>query len=85
MTEGIASKTSISAERMGVGKGSSTGELVTEFAVRGKGDKRRVRERTRGVDGAEGVSSGSGLLEIKKEVAPRAVRRHANKGEMMGE
>ena len=85
MTEGITSKTPISAEGMVVGKGSSTGELVTKFAAFGKGDKRRVRERTCGVDGVEGVRSGSGLSETEKEVAPRAVRRSANKGEVLGE
>ena len=85
MTEGIASETPISSKRMGVGDRSATSELVTEFATRGKRDKRHVRERTRGVDGAEGVSSGSGLSETEKEVAPCAVRRRANKGEMLGE
>ena len=85
VTEGIAPKTPISSEGMSVGKGSSTGKLVTQLAVRGKGDKRHVRERTRGMDGAEGIRSGSGLSETEKEVAPRAVRRSANKGKMLGE
>ena len=85
MTEGIAPKTPISAEGVSVGKGSSTGELVAKFAIGWEGEERRVRERTRGVDGAEGVSSGSGLSETEKEVVPRAVRRSANEGEMLGE
>ena len=85
MTKGVASKTSIPAEGMGVGKGSSTGKLVAELASSWKGEERRVRERTRGVDGTEGVSSGSGLSEAEEKVAPRAVRRSANKGEMLGE
>ena len=85
MTEGIASKTPISSEGMGVGKGSSTSELVAKLAIGWEREERRIRERTRGVDGAEGVSSGSGLSETEKEVAPRAVRRSANKGEMLGE
>ena len=61
MTKGIASKTPIPAEGMGVGNGSSTGKLVTELGTGGKGEERRVRERSNGVLGAEGVSSGSGL------------------------
>ena len=85
MTEGIAPETPISSEGMGVREGSATGELVAKFASSGEGDKRRARERTRSVDGAEGVSSGSGLPETKEKVAPRAVRRCANKGEMLGE
>ena len=70
---------------MGVVKRSVTGELVTKLASSGEGDERRARERTSGVDGAEGVSSGSGLSETEKEVSPRAVRHSANKGEMLGE
>ena len=85
MTEGITPKTPISAEGMSVGKGSSTGELVTKLAACGKGDKWCVRERTRGVDGAEGIRSRSGLSETEKEVVPRPVRCSTNKGEMLGE
>ena len=65
MTEGIASKTPISSKRVGVGNGSSTGELVAKLATGDEGDERRVRERSNGVLGAEGVSSGSGLSESK--------------------
>ena len=85
MTEGVASKTPISSKGMGVGDCSATAKLVSKFATGGERDKWRVRERTRGVDGAEGVSSGSGLSEVKEKVAPHAVRRSANKGEMLGE
>ena len=85
MTEGIASETPVSSERMGVHEGPATGELVTKFASSREWDERRVRERTRGVDGAEGVSSGSGLSETEEKVAPCAIRRHSNKGEMLGE
>ena len=85
MTEGVAPETAVSSKRMGVGKGSSTGKLVTELATADEGDKRQDGERTDGVDGAEGVSSGKGLSETKKEVAPCAVRRRANKGEVLGE
>ena len=63
MTKGIASKTPISAEGVGVGNGSSTGKLVAELATGDEGDERRVGERSNGVLGAEGVSSGSGLSE----------------------
>ena len=85
MTEGVAPEAAISSKRMGVGKGTSTGKLVTEFAAADEGDKRDDRERTNGVDGAEGVSSGKGLTETEEEVAPCAVRRCANKGEVLGE
>ena len=85
MTEGIALKTPISAEGMGVGNGSSTGKLVAKLATGGKGEERRVRERSNGVDGAEGVSSGSGLSEIEEKVAPHPIRCSPNKGEMLGE
>ena len=85
MTEGVAPKAPISAERVGVGNGSATGKLVTEFCAGDEGDKWQDRERRHGVDGAEGVSSGKGLSETEKEVAPCAVRRCANKGEMTGE
>ena len=85
MTKGIASETPIPAEGVGVSNSSASSELVPKFAAGGKGDKRRIRERTRGVDGAEGVSSGSGLSEFKEKVTPRPVRRSANKGEMLGE
>ena len=85
MTEGVASKTPISSKGMGVGKCSATGKLVLKLATSSEGDKWHVRERTRGVDGAEGVSSGSGLSETEKEVAPCAVRCRANEGEMLGE
>ena len=61
MTEGIAPKTSISTERMGVGNSSSTGKLVVKFAIGGEGEERQVREQSSGVFGAEGVSSGNGL------------------------
>ena len=63
MTEGIASKTPISAKGMGVGNGSSTGKLVAKLATGGKGEEWRVRERSNGMFGAEGVSSRSGLSE----------------------
>ena len=63
MSEGIASKTSISAEGMGVGNSSSTGKLVAKLTSSGEGDERGVREQSNGVFGAEGVSSGSGLSE----------------------
>ena len=85
MTEGIAPETSICSERVGVGKGSSTGELVTKFASSGERDEWRVRERSNGVFGAEGVSSGSGLSKSEQKVSPPAVRRSANKHEMLGE
>ena len=85
MTEGIAPKTPISAEGVSVGKGSSTGKLVAKLATGDKGEERQDRERSNGVDGTEGVSSGSRLLESEKEVVPRAVRRSANEGEMLGE
>ena len=85
MTEGIASKTPISAKGMGVGNGSSTGKLVAKLATADEGDKRQDRERSNGVDRAEGVSSGKGLSQRKEEVAPCAVRRCANKGEVLGE
>ena len=85
MTKGIAPKTPISAEGMSVGKGSLTGELVVKLATGWEGEEWRVRERMRSVDGAEGVSSGSGLSETEKEVTPRAVRRSANEGKMLGE
>ena len=85
MTEGVASKTAVSSKRMGVGKGSSTGKLVTKFATADEGDKQYDGEWGNGVDGVEGVSSGSGLSEAKEEVAPCAVRRDANKGEVLGE
>ena len=78
-------ETSISSERMGVGKGSSTGKLIAELAIANKGDKRYDGERRNGVDGAEGVSSGNGLSQSKKEVSPSSVRCRANKGEMAGE
>ena len=61
MTEGVASKTPISSERVVVGNSSASGELVSKFTGGDKGDKRRVREWSNGVFGAEGVSSGSGL------------------------
>ena len=70
---------------MGVGNGSSTGKLIAELATADEGDKRQDRERSDGVDGAEGVSSGKGLSEAEKEVAPCAIRRCANKGEVAGE
>ena len=85
MTEGIALKTPISAEGVSVGKGSSTSELVAKLAICREREEWHVRERTRGMDGREGVSSRSGLSETEKEVAPRAVRRSANKGEVLGE
>ena len=85
MTEGVAAETSISAERVGVGKGSATGELVTKLGSANEGDKREDGERGNGVDGAEGVSSGKGLSETEKEVPPSAIRRDANKGEVLGE
>ena len=85
MTEGIAAETPISSKRMGVGKGSLTGKLVTKFATADEGDERYDGEWGNGVDGAEGVSSGSGLPEAKEEVPPSAVRRDANKGEVLGE
>ena len=85
MTEGVASETPIPAERVGVGNGSSTGKLVAEFATADEGDKRHDGERSNGVDGAEGVSSGNRLSETEKEVAPCAIRCRANKGEMVGE
>ena len=84
MTEGVASETPISAERVGVGKGSLTGKLVVELASGTKGDKRCVGERGNGVEGTEGVSSRNGLSEFKEKVAPRPVRRLANKGEVLG-
>ena len=62
-----------------------TGELVAKFASSGEWDERRVRERTRGVDGAEGVRSGNGLSETEEKVVPRAIRRRSNKGKMLGE
>ena len=40
MTEGIASKTPISAEGMGVGNGSSTGKLVAKLAIGDEGEER---------------------------------------------
>ena len=85
VTEGIASKTPIVAEGVGIGNGSSTGKLVPKLASGGEREERRVRERRRGMDGTEGVSSGSGLSKVKEEVAPRAIRRSANEGEMLGE
>ena len=85
MTEGVASEASVSAKRVGVGNRSSTGKLVTEFATADEGDKRYDGERRNGVDGAEGVSSGKGLSQTEKEVAPCAVRCCANKGEVLGE
>ena len=84
MTEGVASKTSVSSKRMGVGNSSSTGKQVMEFATSDEGDKRHEGERSNSVDGAEGVSSGSGLSETEKEVAPCSIRRRANKGEVAG-
>ena len=50
-----------------------------------RGDKGQNGERGNGVDGAEGVSSGNGLSETVKEVAPCSVRRLPNKGEVLGE
>ena len=85
MTEGVASETPISSKRVGVGNGSSTGKLIVEFATADEGDKRQDGERSNGVDGAEGVSSGNGLSETEKEVAPRSIRHCANKGEVAGE
>ena len=85
VTEGIASETPISTEGMGIGNGTVTSELVAKFGASDEGDKRQDRERSNGVDGAEGVSSGSGLSEVKEKVSPRPVRRSANKGEMLGE
>ena len=85
MTEGVAAEAPISSEGVGVGNDSSTGKLVAQFAAADEGDKRYDGERGNGVDGAEGVSSGSGLPEAKKEVPPCAVRRDANKGEVLGE
>ena len=84
MTEGVASETPIRPKRVGVGDRSAASELITQFAAGSEGDKRHAGEQTRGVDGAEGVSSGSGLSETEKEVAPRAVRRSTNEGEMLG-
>ena len=84
MTERVASKAPISSKGMGVGNGSVTGKLVMKFATGGEGDKRQVREWSNGVDGMEGVSSRSGLSEFKEKVAPRAVRRSTNEGEMLG-
>ena len=85
MTEGIASKTLISSEGMGVGNGSSTGELVAKFTTGNEGEEWQVRERSNGMLGAEGVSSRSGLSEREKEISPSAVRRSTNKREMLGE
>ena len=72
MTEGITPETPISSEGMGVGNGSSTGKLVTEFATADEGDKRYDGERRNGVDGVEGVSSGSRSEErrVGKECRP---------------
>ena len=85
MTEGIASETPISAKGMGVGERTSSSELVAQFSGTDEGDKGQDGERGNGVDGAEGVSSGNGLSQTEKEVAPCAIRRCANKGEMAGE
>ena len=85
MTEGVAAETPISAERMGVGNRSSTGKLIAEFATADEGNKGHDGERGNGVDGAEGVSSGKGLSQTEKEVAPCAIRRCPNKGEVAGE
>ena len=84
MTEGVALKTLVSSKRMGVGNGSATGKLVPKFGIADEGDERYDGERDKGVGGAEGVSSGSGLPEGEEEVTPRPVRRHANKGEVLG-
>ena len=85
MTEGVALKAPVSSKRMGVGEGSVTGKLVAKFGASDEGDKRQDREWRDGVDGAEGVSSGSGLPEVKEKVSPRSVRRSANKREVLGE
>ena len=85
MTEGVASETPIGSKRVGVGDRSATGKLVVKFATGDKGDKWRIREQIDGVSGMEGVSSGSGLSKIEQEISPPAVRRSANKREMLGE
>ena len=61
VSKGIAPKTPIRAEGMGVGNGSSTGKLVVQLATGGEGNERGVGERSDGVLGVEGVSSRSGL------------------------
>ena len=85
MTKGITLETPISSKGMGIGDGTTTSELVAKFGASDEGDEWQDRERRDGVDGAEGVSSGSGLLEIEEKVSPCPVRRSANKGEMLGE
>ena len=63
MTEGVAPKTLISSQGVGVGDSSATGKLIPKFTTCREGEKWGVRERSNGMLGAEGVSSGSGLSE----------------------
>ena len=85
MSEGVASKATISAEGVGVGDLSTTREKVLKLVSCRDQGKRPVRDRTSGILGTNSVGSGGGFTESEQEVDPLGASRSANKGKVLGE